>query len=169
MPEFLYGERRYPIYGGVPERGDTAPDFSLVGTDLKDVSLSQWRGRRKILTVVTSVEWPSSTTVVERLLELTRDDADTGIIVVTMDSPFSVKRFVDSFDAPALAGLSGLRSAGFDKNYGVGIREGLLQGFYSRAIVVLDENDNVIYAANLADDEVEPKYPEIARALGLDQ
>ena len=47
-----WGQDKQPAPGSMPKVGDLAPDFKLShfdGTDLKDVSLSQYRGKKNVV------------------------------------------------------------------------------------------------------------------------
>ena len=44
--------------GDVPRVGSKAPDFRLTDKDLKDVSLGQWAGKRKLISIFPSVDTP---------------------------------------------------------------------------------------------------------------
>lgn len=54
--------------------------------------------------------------------------------------------------------LSTLRNAEFLKNYGVEIAEGPLKGTAARAVVVIDENDNVVFSQLVNEITNEPDY-----------
>ncbi len=54
--------------------------------------------------------------------------------------------------------LSTLRNAEFLKNYGVEIAEGPLKGLAARAVVVIDENDNVVFSQLVNEITNEPDY-----------
>ena len=47
-----------PIHtnGELPQLGSAAPDFRLVTKDLRDVSLSEWAGKKKVLNIVPSLD-----------------------------------------------------------------------------------------------------------------
>ena len=64
--------------------------------------------------------------------------------------------------------LSAIRHAGFGENYGVMIAEGPLAGMFSRAVVVLDENNTVVHREHIEDINQEPDYRAAFRALGIE-
>jgi thiol peroxidase len=66
-----------------------------------------------------------------------------------------------------VTGLSAIRHAGFGENYGVLIVDGPLAGMYSRAVVVLDENNTVVYREHIEDITTEPDYRAAFGALGI--
>ena len=44
--------------GDLPKRGTKAPGFRLVTADLKEVTLADYRGRKKLLNIVPSLDTP---------------------------------------------------------------------------------------------------------------
>ena len=67
-----------------------------------------------------------------------------------------------------VVGLSAIRHAGFGENYGVQIVQGPLAGMFSRAVVVLDENNTVVHREQIADIGNEPDYAAAYTALGIE-
>ena len=63
---------------------------------------------------------------------------------------------VEVIDKPS--NLSALRGAEFIENYGVAIADGPLKGLTARAVVVLDENDNVLHSELVKEIAEEPNY-----------
>ena len=58
MPTITYEDGKYRTHGELPTVGSKAPDFSLVNTDLKDVTLANWLGMRKIFNIFPSIDTP---------------------------------------------------------------------------------------------------------------
>jgi peroxiredoxin len=44
------------VIGNFPQKGQTAPDFSLVANDLTDVPLKQFDDKRKVLNIFPSID-----------------------------------------------------------------------------------------------------------------
>ncbi len=61
--------------------------------------------------------------------------------------------------------LSTLRNNEFLKNYGVEIVDGPLKGLAARAVIVLDENDNVIFSQLVDEITHEPDYDAALNVL----
>jgi thiol peroxidase len=93
---------------------------------------------------------------------------DVAMLMVSYDLPFAHKRFQEQHDLKNVIGLSAIRHAGFGENYGVQIIEGPLAGMFSRAVVVLDENNTVVHREHIEDISTEPDYTEAFRALGIE-
>ena len=70
-------------------------------------------------------------------------------------------------DLQRVVGLSAIRHMGFGENYGVQIVEGPLAGMFSRAVVVLDENNTVVHIEQIEDIRTEPNYGAAFKALGI--
>ena len=84
-----------PIHtnGELPAVGAKAPDFKLTGGDLKDVSLADYKGKRKILNIVPSLDTPVCATSTRRFNEAAGKLANTVVLVVSADLPFASERF----------------------------------------------------------------------------
>ena len=61
--------------------------------------------------------------------------------------------------------LSTMRGADFLANYGVAIASGPLAGLAARAVVVLDENDQVLHSQLVGEIADEPDYAAAVAAL----
>ena len=59
MATVTLGGNPVNVAGNFPKHGDTVPDFSLTGKDLKDVSLKDYAGKRKVLNIVPSLDTPT--------------------------------------------------------------------------------------------------------------
>ncbi|MDH5621000.1 MAG: redoxin family protein, partial [Gammaproteobacteria bacterium] len=93
---------------------------------------------------------------------------DTVVLMVSYDLPFAHKRFQEEHQLTHIVGLSAIRHAGFGENYGVQIVDGPLAGMFSRAVVVLDENNTVVYREHIENVTTEPDYRAAFRALGIE-
>ena len=79
--------------GELPKKGAKAPDFKLVNTDLKDVSLADFAGKQKILNIYPSVDTPVCATSTRKFNEKAAGLKDTAVICIAADLPFAFKRF----------------------------------------------------------------------------
>lgn len=150
--------------GELPKTGSKAPDFKLVKTDLSEVSLATYKGKRKVLNVFPSVDTPTCATSVRTFNKEAADLPNTTVINVSFDLPFALKRFCGAEGINNVDSASCWRST-FAKDYGLTITEGPLTGLCSRAVVVLDENDNVLYSEQVPEIAQEPNYAKAIAAL----
>ncbi len=159
--------RGNPIHtnGALPEKGARAPDFKLTGGDLKDVSLEAFRGKRKVLNIVPSLDTPTCAMSTRKFNESAGALADTVVLVVSADLPFAAKRFCTTEGLANVVPLSMMRSKDFAKAYGVLIEDGPLAGLSARAVVVLDAEDRVVHAELVPEIGQEPDYDAALRAV----
>lgn len=146
------------VSGTFPQAGTKAKPFSLVGGDLADVSLSSFSGKRKILNIFPSIDTPTCATSVRKFNAQANDLANTVVLCVSADLPFAQKRFCGAEGLENVINLSTMRGREFLEDYGVLIASGPLAGVSARAVVVLDEQDQVLYSELVAEIGTEPNY-----------
>ncbi len=168
MASINYEDSTYQTYGDLPVVGSNAPDISLVNTKLANVSLANWIGMRKIMNIFVSIDTDVCATSVCEFDRLGAGRDDIAMLMVSYDLPFAYARFTEKHKLENVIGLSAIRHAGFGENYGVQITEGPLAGMFSRAIVVLDENNTVVHTEQIEDIATEPDYAAAFRALGIE-
>lgn len=168
MNRIIYENTAYQTFGELPKVGSRAPDVSLVDTDLRDVSLAEWLGMRKVLNIFPSIDTPVCARSVIRFDRIARDNDDVAMLMVSYDLPFAHRRFHEQHSLRSVVGLSAIRHAGFGENYGVQIIQGPLAGMFARAVVVLDENNTVVHREQIEDIGNEPDYEAACQALGID-
>jgi thiol peroxidase len=151
----------------LPAIGSRAPDVSLVDMKLRNVSFANWMGKRKVLNIFVSVDTPVCAKSVIEFDRLGADVDDIALLMVSYDLPFAHRRFQEEHELTTVVGLSAIRHAGFGENYGVQIVEGPLAGMFSRAVVVLDENNTIVHREHIEDISTEPDYGAAFRALGI--
>jgi len=149
--------------GDLPTVGSDAPDFSLVSGQLKDVSLATYKGKIKVLSIVPSLDTPTCAAST-RIFNQKADNLDnTVVLVISADLPFAQGRFCESEGLKDVLPLSSFRSS-FAEDYGVKIVDTILAGLLARAVVVIDENDKVVYTELVAEVADEPNYEEVLAA-----
>lgn len=153
------------VDGQLPQVGQQAPAFSLVGSDLSDVSLSSLAGKRKVLNIFPSVDTPTCATSVRTFNGDASKLANTVVLCISADLPFAQARFCGAEGLDNVVSLSTMRGAAFLKDYGVAIADGPLAGVAARAVVVLDENDKVLHSELVAEIGSEPNYAAAEAAL----
>ena len=153
------------VSGELPRVGDPAPDFRLVGTDLKDVTLSTHAGKTQILNIVPSLDTSTCATSTKRFNEIASGRKDTVVLVVSADLPFAMKRFCAIEGLEHVVPLSMMRGRGFAKEYGTLIEDGPLEGICTRAVVVIDPAGKVVHAQLVSEIVDEPDYDAALAAV----
>jgi len=146
------------LFGTFPAVGQIAPAFTLVDKDLKDVSLKDFAGKRKILNIVLSLDTGLCATSARKFNEAASQLNNAVVLVISADLPFAMGRFCTTEGLTNVTTLSLMRGRDFMRNYGVKIADSKLSGVTARAVLVLDENDRVVHAELVDDITHEPNY-----------
>lgn len=153
------------LTGNFPAVGQRAPAFSLVDKNLKDVSLKDFAGKRKVLNIVPSLDTAVCATSARKFNETAGKLANAVVLVISADLPFASARFCTAEGLNNVITLSLMRGREFLRDYGVEIASGPLVGVAARAVVVADENDRVLYTELVDDISHEPNYNAALAAL----
>lgn len=151
--------------GELPAIGSTAPDFILAGSDLNNVSLKDYAGKKKLLNIVPSLDTPVCAISTRKFNESASAKNDTVFLMISADLPFAMQRFCTAEGTDNVIPLSMMRSRNFAKDYGVLIEDGPLAGITARAVVVLDADNKVIYTELVPEIAQEPDYDQALAAL----
>lgn len=146
------------ISGDLPRVGEPAPSFSLTGSDLADLTLADFAGKRLVLNIFPSVDTPVCATSVRRFNEEAAALPDTEVLCVSRDLPFAQARFCAAEELERVRCASEMRSGAFGEAYGVRIVGGPLAGLFARAIVVVDASGSVAHSQLVPEIGDEPDY-----------
>ncbi len=153
------------INGQLPRPGTRAPAFSLVSQDLDDIALEDFAGQRKVLNIFPSIDTPTCAKSVRTFNARANELANTVVLCISADLPFAQARFCGAEGLGEVFNLSTLRGGEFMNNYGVAIADGPLAGLAARAVLVLDEQDQVLHSELVADIGQEPDYAAALKVL----
>ncbi len=165
MAEVLLGESPVHTSGNLPTVGSQAPDFLLTKTDLSDVSLKDFIGKRVILNVFPSIDTGVCASSVRRFNEEASRLENTEVLCVSRDLPFAHGRFCEVEGLDKVISVSELRNQDFGNSYGLRFVDSVLTGLLSRSIIVLDENGKVLYTEQVPVTGSEPDYQSAINAL----
>jgi thiol peroxidase len=154
------------VTGNFPQKGQTTPDFSLVGKDLADVPLAQFSGKRKILNIFPSVDTGVCAMSVRTFNKRGGELPNTVVLCISADLPFAQSRFCGAEGLNNVITLSLMRGREFLKNYGVEIASGPMVGVAARAVIVLDEQNKILHSELVSEIKNEPDYDAAIKALG---
>jgi thioredoxin-dependent peroxiredoxin len=156
-----------PIHtnGQLPSVGTRVSDFQLVDADLNNRSLKDFKGKRKMIYTVPSLDTSVCSTSTKKFSEQIKPHPEVTVLVVSADLPFAQKRFCSLENVANIVPLSMMRSKEFAKTYGILIEDGPLAGICARAVIIVDENDNVIYTELVPEIAQEPNYDRALQVL----
>ncbi len=151
--------------GDLPELGSTAPDFTLTNGELGDVTLASYAGKKKLLNIVPSLDTGICATSTKKFNESAVNHDDTVFLTISADLPFAQGRFCEAENVDKVQTLAMMRDKNFGKDYGVLLVDGPLKGITARAVVILDEDNKVIYTELVPEIVQEPDYDKALAAL----
>jgi thioredoxin-dependent peroxiredoxin len=150
--------------GELPAVGSKAPDFTLVNGKLADVTLAAYAGKKKVLNIVPSLDTPTCAMSTRKFNEKASKLDNTVVLVISADLPFAQCRFCETEGLTDVIPLSTFRSS-FSGDYGVTLTDTILAGLTARAIVIIGEDDKVIYTQLVDELANEPDYDSALAAL----
>jgi thiol peroxidase len=150
--------------GELPAVGLNAPNFKLTNRKMLDVDLSAYAGKRKVMNIVPSLDTPTCQASTRKFNEKAAHLHNTAVLVISADLPFAQARFCEIEGIKHVEALSTFRS-GFSHDYGVELLDSILAGLTARAVLVIDENDRVIYSELVSEIADEPDYAAALAAL----
>ncbi len=155
-----------PIHttGHLPAKGSTAPDFKLTKMDLSDVSLNAFAGKKKVLNIFPSIDTGTCAMSVRHFNKDAALAKNTVVLNISADLPFAQKRFCGAEGINNADTLSTFRSS-FATDYGLEIMDSPMAGLCSRVVIVLDEQNKVLYTEQVGDIVNEPNYEAAMKAL----
>lgn len=153
------------IAGELPVKGTKAPGFTLTGGDFTEKSLRDFKGKKKVLNIVHSLDTSICATSARKFNVAINELDDTVLLNISADLPFAAGRFCAAEGLENVVTLSTFRSPSFLKDWGIGIIEGARIGLTARAVVVLDAQDQVIYTELVPEIAQEPNYEAALAAL----
>ncbi|MEN8175582.1 MAG: thiol peroxidase [Pseudomonadota bacterium] len=167
MSDITLGGDAFHTNGELPAVGSTAPDFRLVDKDLNNVTLADFAGKKKILSIAPSLDTDVCAKSTKIFNERIGAHDEVVVLVASADLPFASARWCGLEGVEHAVTLSMMRSRKFAKDYGILIEDGPLEGITGRAVVVLDEDNKVLYTQLVQEITHEPDYDPAINALGL--
>ena len=150
--------------GTLPEVGSVINDFELVGQDLSIKKLSDFDGKRKVLNIFPSID-TGTCAASARQFNVEANNIDNAVVInISKDLPFALGRFCAAEGLDNVETLSDFRGHVGD-DLGVTISDSPLAGLLSRAVIVTDENNNVVYTEQVGEIANEPNYEAALDAL----
>ena len=150
--------------GELPAVGSSAPGFSLVGSDLSEITADSLGGKKVVLNIFPSIDTPTCAMSVRTFNERAAGRDDTVVLCVSEDLPFAAGRFCGAEGIENVKTGSAFRGS-FSDDYGVRLQDGPLAGLAARSVVVLDADGSVVYTQLVGEIADEPDYDAALAAL----
>ena len=147
--------------------GDKAPDFKLFSSELKEVSLADYKGQKLVIHFFPLAFTGTCTTQLCTMRDSFGyyEGMNTAIVGVSIDSPFTLAKYkeVEAYQFPLLSDFNKEAS----QAYGAFYEEFKfnLKGVSKRAAFVIDEDGNIAYAEVLEDAGDLPNFDAIKKVV----
>lgn len=150
------------LIGHELKTGSKAPDFTVVDGTLKNISLKDFAGKIKVVSVTPSLDTPVCDMQARRFNQEAANLPDNVVVLnISMDLPFAISRFCATAGIDKVKTFSDHREASFGAAYGVLTKELRL---LARSIFIIDKDNIIKYA------EIVPEltnHPDYEKALGI--
>jgi thiol peroxidase len=151
--------------GELPPVGSKAPDFKLTNGELSEKSLSDYKGKRIVMNIFPSIDTGTCAASVRKFNEEASNLDNTVVLCISKDLPFAQNRFCAAEGLKNVETLSDFRDGNFSDAYQLQISDGPLAGLMSRAVVVVNEDGNVVYNEQVPEIVDEPDYGNALASL----
>lgn len=144
--------------GTLPKINSVAPPFTLVGSDLSDLTLTDFKGKNIILNIFPSLDTDVCAASVRRFNKEAANMNNTVVLAISADLPFAAGRFCTTEGIGNVIPASVFRNPEFAEKYGILMMNGPLKGLLARAVVVINPEGNISYTELVPEISNEPNY-----------
>lgn len=142
--------------------GEKAPQFTVVDNGLKPVTLADFAGKVKLISVVPSIDTGVCSIQTKRFEEEVAKLENVAMITISVDLPFAQKRFATENNLTHNQLLSDYQTHDFGIEYGFEIENLAL---LARGVVVIDQDDVIRYVEYVKEVTTEPDYEAALNAV----
>ena len=165
MATFTIKGKGFTTNGELPAVGSQAPDFKLTNSRLKDKTLADFKGKKKVIYTVTSLDTDVCEQTAKAFSEEFGQRDGAELLIISGDLPFAQSKVATEKNINNATMLSEMRNRNFAKNYGILIQDGPLAGLMARTVIIIDENNKVSYTQFVKEITETPDYNSALSAL----
>ena len=158
------GGKAIHTVGKLPAVGTPVKDFTLTAVDLKEKTLTDFKGKYIIMNIFPSVNTGVCSKSVRKFNEDAAKLSNTVVLCISKDLPFAQKQFCGAEGIDRVVMLSDFRTD-FGNTYGVQIADGPMKGLLSRAVVVVNPEGKIVYEQQVPEIGQEPDYAAAIAAV----
>ncbi|MEZ6854905.1 thiol peroxidase [Halodesulfovibrio aestuarii] len=150
------------LQGSPIEVGDSAPDFSVLTTELAPKTLADYTGKVILLVTVPSLDTPVCDVEARRFNQEAADlHEDIKVLTVSTDLPFAQARWCGASGIESVEVLSDHKDLSLGLAYGVAIKELRL---LARSVFVINRDQKIVYSQIVPEVTDEPDYEAAIKA-----
>ncbi|NJP36991.1 thiol peroxidase [Alkalicoccus luteus] len=155
-----FKDKPVTLSGEQPQTGEKAPSFTVLGTDLSEVTFEA--GTKTLISVVPSIDTSTCDKQTRTFNEEAAAVDNAEIWTISADLPFAQRRWC------ANAGLEGAHIYSDHKTLDFGMAYGLVieeLRLLSRAVFVVDSSGTIVYSEVVGEVSGHPDYEKAVEAL----
>jgi thiol peroxidase len=165
MAKITFKGNTFNTSGDLIKQGSLAPEFTLTGSDLSEISLKKYAGKKIILNIFPSIDTSICAKSVRKFNQEAGNLDNAIVLCISADLPFAQSRFCGAEGLTNVVTLSTFRNNQFGDLYGVRMTDGPLAGLLSRAVVIIGTDGKVIYSQLVPEIAQEPDYNAALNAV----
>lgn len=165
MSQISFNGKPVTTYGRLPEKGEKAPHFELLNSELSIATLQDFKGKRVVMNIFPSIDTNVCATSVRNFAERAAEMENVLVLNISRDLPFAQQRFIDDEKIGNVTNLSDFRERNFGKDYGLEMIDGPWEGLLSRVVIVLDDTGKIIHTQQVKEINDEPDYLDALKTL----
>ncbi|MCE4956335.1 thiol peroxidase [Macrococcoides caseolyticum] len=162
MTQVTFKNNPVTLLGEQVKVGTSAPDFSVLDTDLNVKTLADFEGKKKLISVIPSIDTGVCEQQTRKFNEEASSVDNAVVITISADLPFAQKKWCAANGLDNVVTLSDHKDLSFGTNYGVVMEELRL---LARSVFVLNENNEVVYTEIVSEGTNHPDYDKAVEAL----
>ena len=160
MANITLGGNPVETSGNLPEIGSKAVDFNLVGIDLSNKTLSDFKDTNLVLNIFPSVDTGVCSAAVRAFNSSASKMNNTKVLCISRDLPFRQDQFCAAEGLKDVIMLSDFKTGAFGKAYGLIMTNGIFDGLLSRCVIIINKKNEIVYTQQVPDIGQEPNYSE---------
>lgn len=163
MANVTFNQEPVTLLGTALKAGDKAPDFTVLTTNMKPVTLNDSKGKVRLISVVPSIDTGVCSQQTRTFSEqATSLGEDVEVLTISVDLPFAQARWGETECIKNVQTLSDHRDLSFGEAYGVVMKELRL---LARSIFVIDKEDTIAYVEYVSEVTNHPDYDKALEAV----
>lgn len=157
------GSKYVTLLGNQVTEGEMAPDFKVVNDSFAPVTLSDFKHKPVLISVVPSLDTGVCSLQTKRFNEEVANlPKNVAMLTISNDLPFAQKRFCKAENIDKINVLSDAVWRDFGAKYGLLIKD---MGLLTRAIFIIDEQGKIAYKELVANISQHPNYDNALATL----
>ena len=158
-----FGGNPVTLIGNEVKVGSKAPSFSVLNDGLKPVTLDDFKGKVKLLSIFPSIDTGVCSMQTQKFNKEAAQFGDkVDFLAISADLPFALKRFCGAEGIDNLIPLSDHKEMDFGQKYGFHISELRL---LARGVIIVDQNNTIQYIEVVPEIGNEPNYDAAIKKL----